>query len=69
MDGKVLVGALDGTLNLFNFQQANHGGPPTATVPGPVTAVAIADQGTSLLVGTQQGDIYRCEAAYQDHCQ
>eukprot|EP00775_Hariotina_reticulata_P008043 gene8043-8238_t len=61
-DGKVLVGALDGTLSLFNFQQASHGGPPMAKVPGSVTALTIADQGASLLVGTQQGDLCRVTA-------
>lgn len=58
-DGKVLVGALDGTISLFSYQQSSHSAPPLATVPGSVTAVTIADGGARLLVGTSNGDIFR----------
>lgn len=58
-DGGVLVGALDGTLSLFNFQQSSHNAPPLVTVPGSITAVTVADKGGNLLLGTTNGDIFR----------
>jgi hypothetical protein len=57
--GKLLVGAGDGSLSLFDFRQAAHAGPPLAAVPGAVTgAGAAAGAAGALLVGTRQGGIY-----------
>ncbi|KAI8474579.1 MAG: flagellar associated protein [Monoraphidium minutum] len=57
--GKLLVGAGDGTLSLFDFQQPTHSAPPLGAVTGAVSgAAAVAGGGGRLLVGTQQGGIY-----------
>lgn len=57
-DGRLLVGALDGALSLFNYQQSSHSGSPMARVPGPISAVTVAARGANLLVGTAHGDIF-----------
>lgn len=58
--GKLLVGAGDGTLSLFDFTQAVHSAPPLATVPGAISAAspAAGGRGQQLLVATQQGGMY-----------
>jgi hypothetical protein len=58
---KLLVGAADGTLTAFDFQQAVHSAPPLAVVPGGIGAAAAAAGGAGrrLLVGTRQGGLYR----------
>lgn len=58
-EGKLLlVGAGDGTLNLFDFNQPVHSAPPLATLPGAIRAVSFgAGAGGRALVGTQQGGI------------
>jgi len=58
---KILVGAADGTICAFDFNQPVHSAPPLAVVPGAVTAVTAmaGGQGRRLLVGTLAGGIYR----------
>jgi hypothetical protein len=61
----VLVGALDGSLSVFDFKAAaGSSGPscvtaPVAQVPGPISSVCLTAGMAGLAVGTQHGDIFR----------
>ncbi|KAF8060525.1 CFAP52 [Scenedesmus sp. PABB004] len=63
-DGRrLLVGALDSSLSLFDPRgEGPHTAPPLAAVPGAIVALSAA-AGGGLLVGTQQGDISLVPAA------
>jgi hypothetical protein len=60
----VLAGALDGTVSVFDFKVAAGNTPgavaaPIAQVPGPISSLSYTAGMAGLMVGTQQGDIFR----------
>jgi hypothetical protein len=62
----VLVGALDGSLSVFDFKAAAGSSGSScvtasvAQVPGPISSVHFTAGMAVLVVGTQHGDIFRC---------
>ncbi len=55
---KLLVGAADGTINMFDHTIATHSARPLATLPEGITSLSVADGGENLLAGTQRGGIF-----------
>lgn len=56
--GLILVGGGDGSISVFNFEEARNAARPCAAVSGTVTSLSCTADG-ALLVGTAQGCIFR----------
>jgi hypothetical protein len=57
--GRLLVGGGDGALTLLTNDHMWRDIRPFASVPGPVTSLSSTSDGSALIVGTNNGGIYK----------